>query len=196
MHPVYAIVAAPAVEPVSLAEAMLHVRQDSDAEGSLITLLIAVARESLEKQYNLYLCTQTVDAFFPGFGDSDRIRIPRGPIVSVSSVKYTDAADLQSTVASTLYDADTRRGYVILKDAAAWPSAALRPMDPVVIRCVMGFGLAADVPSSIKQAILLRLGHLYRHREEVTLGNSAIESRALAFGVDSLMGAYRNWKLA
>lgn len=196
MNPVYSIVTAASEEPVTLAEAAAHVRQDSSDDDSTLTRLIAAARGSIEKQYNMYLVTQTVDAFYPGFGGSDRIRIPRGPLQSVTSVKYTNTADTEATFSTASYDVDPRRGYVVLKDAALWPTAILRPLDPVVIRCVMGYGAASAVPAEIKQAILLRLGHLYRHREEVTLGNSAIESTALAVGVGHLMSLHRNWKLA
>ena len=194
MDPVYKLITAPTVEPVTLAQAAAHVRQDSSADDAILTVLITAARMSIEKQYGLYLCTQTVDVYYPSFGNCDRLKVYRGPLASVTSVKYTDSADTENTFASTSYDVDIRRGEIVLKYAASWPTATMRPSDPVVIRGVFGYGAAAAVPSNITQALLLRLGHLYSHREEVTLGNTAVEARALAVGVDHLMSLDRNWK--
>ena len=195
MTSLYTLVTAPATEPVTLAEAAAHVRQDSSDDDAVLSRLIEAARISIEKQYNIYLVTQTVDVFFPCFPGGDTLRIPRGPLQSVTSVKYTDSSDTQSTFASTSYDADTRLGAVRLKYSGTWPTATLSPTNPVVVRCVMGYGAAADVPAHIQQSILLRIGHLYAHRDEITLGAISIESKAMSVGVDHLMSLDRNWRL-
>jgi uncharacterized phiE125 gp8 family phage protein len=193
--PVYQLVTAPASEPVTLAEVQAHVRQDSSADDTYLTALITVARAAVEDECNTALITQTWDVFHAGFPACEYIRLPRGPIASVSSVKYTLADDTEQTFSNTKYDVDTRRGRVVLKDSQLWPSETLRPMDPVVIRCVLGYGNAAAVPTPIRQAILLIIGHLYEHREEVSLGNVAIEAKAIAKGADALLSRYRYYSL-
>jgi uncharacterized phiE125 gp8 family phage protein len=193
MTPVYSSVTAPGEEPVTLAEAAAQVRQDSTADDAYLIRCIKAARASIEKQFNLYICTQTVDAHFPGFPRDNYFKINRGPLVSVSSVQYVTSSDQTLTFAATNYDVSTHRQQIVLKYAATWPLATLRPLDPVTVRCVMGYGGAAVVPENVKQAILLRIGHLYAHREEITLGAIAIESKALMVGVDHLMAPERRY---
>ncbi len=198
MTPVYQLVpleeGETLVEPVDLATAAAHVRQDSTDDNAVLERLITVARVSIEKDYGLYLIERSVDVYFPGFGPKNFIRIPRGPLQSVTSVKYTDSDDDESTFASSNYDVDIRRGRVVLKDSALWPTATLRPMDPVVIRCVMGYASADEVPANIIQSMLLRLGHLYEHREEITVStNAQLEAKAMRVGVDHLMTPDRSY---
>jgi uncharacterized phiE125 gp8 family phage protein len=193
--PVYQLVTAPATEPVTLAEVAAHVRQDSSADDAYLTALITVARQAVEDELNTALISQTWDAFYSGFPACEYLRLPRGPIASVSSVKYTLANDVEQTFSNLKYDTDIRRGRIVLKDSQLWPSETLRPMDPVVVRVVMGYGAAANVPTPIKQAILLIIGHLYEHREEVTLSNVAMQAQAIAKGADALLSRYRYYSL-
>lgn len=193
MQPVYRLITAPAAEPVTLTEASAHVRQDSNADDTYLTTCIAAARASLEKEYNLYLVTQTVEMLAQCFPYEEYMRITRGPLQSVTSVKYVTTDDTEYTFAAANYDANIERQRITLKYGKTWPVATLKPSDAVVVRMVVGYGNAANVPAHIKQAILLRVGHLYAHREEVTLGAIALESKALLVGVDHLMRLERNW---
>jgi uncharacterized phiE125 gp8 family phage protein len=193
MQPVYRIITAPASEPVTLAEAALHVRQDSTDDNADLTRCIEASRRSIEKQYNLFIVTQTVEMLLPYFPAQDFMRITRSPIQSLTSLKYITSDDTEYTFASTEYDLNIERQRITLKYGKSWPSATLKPSDAVVVRMVMGYGTESQVPAHIKAALLLRIGHLYAHREEVTLGTVALESKALMVGVDHLMTLERNW---
>lgn len=193
MHPVYRIITAPAEEPITLAEAAAHVRQDSSADDADLTRCIEAARRSIERQYGLYIITQTVDVLLPCFPMDDFIRLMRGPIQSLTSIKYTTSDDTQYTFAATDYDLNIERQRITLKYGKTWPTATLKPSDAVALRLVMGYGDDVAVPAHVKAALLLRIGHLYAHREEITLGAIALESKALAVGVDHLMSLERNW---
>jgi hypothetical protein len=59
--------AAPAEEPITLAEAKLHVRQDGTADDDLITALIVAARRSCETRLRQALVTQTWDLYLDAF---------------------------------------------------------------------------------------------------------------------------------
>ena len=195
MQPVYSLVSAPAAEPVTLAEAALQVRQDSADDNAILTLLIGATREAFEAEHNIYFVTQTVDAHYPGFPGLDFIRIPRGPMQSITSIKYTTSDDTEYTLAAANYDVDARRGRIVLKDGKQWPVATLRPMDAVVVRCVMGFGGAAAVPQRAKHALLMTLDHLYNHRSDVIVGNTAVEAKRMARASEYLMAGLRYWAL-
>ena len=57
------LITAPTTEPVTLAEARLHLRLDSDftADDDLIEVLIQSAREAAEQELGVALITQPVD---------------------------------------------------------------------------------------------------------------------------------------
>ena len=58
----------------------------------------------------------------------------------------------------------------------------------VTVRFVAGYGAASAVPETVKAAIKLLVGHLYEHREAVTLGHL---SRSLQYGLERLLWPYK-----
>lgn len=59
---------------------------------------------------------------------------------------------------------------------------------PGVLTLVCGFGQAQDVPASIRQWMLLRIGALYEQRESLVSGNTMSTS---PYGfADALLDAY------
>jgi len=175
------VVTPPVAEPVTLAEAKLHLRVDHSDEDAYITALITASREWCESYLSGSICQQTkalIMSYFPYYH-----RLPGGPVQSVSSVVYMDEnGDAQ------IVDADTYRltgdGYLSLEWGQSWPTgyacdvtityvAGYPPEvttelveeegeDPVEVETT---DYAANVPASIKQAILLLAGALYENRE-------------------------------
>lgn len=180
------LISAPASEPVALADARLHLRVTATGtpaahpDDSLISALIVAARQHVEAVTGRALVTQTWEWRAPDFPASGRIELPHAPLASVAHVKYYDAADALQTFASTNYRVhapagDTALpGCVELVDGAAWPGTAYRS-DAVVVRYVAGYGNAAAVPAALRAAMLLIVGHLYEHRENVVVGETATE---------------------
>lgn len=194
------IVTPPTEEPVSLAEAKVHLRlpDEEHPEDDLVAMLIAVARERIEAAVSRRLVTQTVDLFldaFPfgggfylrsirerGWGPDylprcQVIAIPDPPLQSITSVKYLDADGVLQTLDPSAYrwKASTRApGRVEPALNGSWPTAA-DLFDAVQVRYVAGYGAASAVPKSAKAAILLLVGHLYENREEVVTGTIATE---------------------
>lgn len=160
--------AAPAVEPVTLAEAKRHANVVASDDDDLITALIVAAREQVESDTGRALITQTwrlkLHAFF-----ADKLELPRPPLQSVTSVKYLDLSEVEQTLAATYYDVDTDRepGVIWRDEDATWPSTS-DEVNAVTITYKAGYGnAAANVPGRAKQAILLLVGHWYRCREAV-----------------------------
>ena len=116
------LVIPPAEEPVSLAEAKLHLRVDFPDDDALIVSLIAAARMAAETLTGRQLVTarwKLVLDSFPGpslmgvpAGRSfslpgHAILLPKCPLQSVVSLQYLDMASTTQTMPSSDYTVDT-----------------------------------------------------------------------------------------
>ena len=182
----------PAAEPVSLTEAKAHCRVDISDDDTLITSLITVAREVVEAIARRALVTQTLELTADEFPEGDTITVPRPPLQSVTSIKYTDEDETESTFSSDYYivDTDSEPGRIVLKSDYSWPSDTLQAANGVRTRFVAGFGGAADVPQKYKQAVLLLVGHYYENRE-MAISTGAVP-KEIPMGVAALLWLDRN----
>ena len=100
----------PAKEPVSLAEAKLHLKIEATdtGEDSLIKRLIVVARRRAEVSTGRALVTQTWTLALDGF-PGGVIEVPRPPLSSVTSITYIDPEGATQTVAADRYRVDAQR---------------------------------------------------------------------------------------
>lgn len=186
------LITAPATEPVTASEAKSHLRVDTTADDTLIGTLITAARQHVENHLRRALITQTWELVMDAFPAGDVIRLPRPPLVSVTSIKYTDVAGSESTFSSAAYvvDTDSTKGRVVLKSGETWPSDTLAAANGVRVRYVAGYGEASAVPRPIRQAILLLIGTLYENRESVLVAQGVTVAQ-LPFGVEALLMPYR-----
>ena len=108
---------------------------------------------------------------------------------SVQSITYIDEAGATQTLAPSAYVLDdvTAPGWVLPVLDTDWPTTQ-DTVNAVRVRFTTGYGAAGDVPAGIKAWILLRVGTLYRFREEFQAGTVA----ELPGGfVDRLLDPYR-----
>lgn len=182
------VVTAPTAEPVSLTEAKLHCRVDESADDALITALITAAREEIERMSYHALMPQTLELVLDAW--QMPIVLPYPPLTSVTSIKYVDEDAVETTWSSTNYlvSVDRIPALIVLKPNKELPSVTLYPQEAIRVRYVAGYATAAAVPQSLKQAMLLLIGHWYENRESVTVGAVA---RDIPFGVDALVRSYR-----
>ena len=185
------LITAPAAEPVSTSEAKSHLRVDTTADDTYIGTLITVARQNVESHLRRALISQTWEVVLDDF-PAGVIRLPKPPLASVTSIKYTDDEGNESTDSSDNYvgDSDTEPGRVVLKSGESWPSDTLAAANGVRVRYVAGYGSAAAVPNPIRQAILLLIGTLYENRESVLVAQGVTVAQ-LPFGVEALLMPYR-----
>ncbi len=160
------------------------------SDDSLLTALIQAAREYAEGYQNRALCTQTWELVLDDWPSDDYLEIPLPPLQSITDIKYKDTSGVESTLAATNYitDIDSFLGRVVLAYGCSWPSVDLYPAGGIRIKFVAGYGLAADVPQTTKQALLLLIGFWYANRESVNIGNIISE---LPFSVKALLGMNR-----
>lgn len=181
----YTLVTAPATEPVSLSEAKSYLRVDGTDDDTLITSLIATARRSVEDYIKRPLITQTRKLTMDGFADyeegcinpgfeigptpflvdgSQAIQLAWLPLQSITSIKTTDTANVQTTVSSGVYTVDAANGRVLLNDGQSWPTS-LRARAAVEITFVCGYVAATDVPAPVKQAIIQYINAMFYNRQ-------------------------------
>lgn len=186
------LITGPAEEPVSLAEAKLHLRVEHAADDDLITTLITAAREQAEHATGRVFVTQTWERVRDAF-PAVELELGKAPVQAITSVSYIDSAGASQVLASAAYslDADTPDGWLLPAEGYAWP-ATLDTANAVRVRFTCGYGdTAAAVPAGIRAWIKLRLGTLYRQREEVSAG---VSLSALPGGyADRLLDPYRSW---
>lgn len=163
------LVAAPSVEPISLAELKLHVRTSGSAEDTLLAIYIAAARRKAEGELGRALVNQTwrqtID-FFPTENNGE-IKLLMPTVSSITSVTYIDADGDQQTLSAASYvlDSATSPGWLLPADGEEWPETD-DVINAVSITFVAGYGAAgSDVPADIRSWVLLTAGFLYANRE-------------------------------
>ena len=188
------LVAAPATEPLTLAELKSHLRVDLVDDDTLITGIGIVAREVVEDLTGLRLITQTWKLILDRFPLRRWIEIPLGPSSAISSVKYrdTDGTQFTQTAGEYIADTDSIKARVVLKDDFDWPDPDLdlQVVNAVEIEFIVGYGAAAAVPERLKTAIKLIVGHYYENREAVAL-RPGTTFQELPMGVQALLAPMR-----
>lgn len=180
------VITPPAEEPVTLAEAKLHLKVDTTDEDARIAALVRAAREWCEQFQARAFVTQQLRLHLPRFPSGRLIWLPRPPLVSVQAVRYVLEDGTQQTFPAASYLAATASepGAVVLAPDASWPSDSLQPGVPVTVDYTAGYGGPTAVPERVRQAMLLLIGHWFENREATTVG---AVSRALEFSVEALL---------
>lgn len=187
----FSVVTAPVATPISADEAKGHSRIDISDDDELVGGFVQAATDWVETFLRRSLVTRTYDLFLDAWPNDGTIVIPRPPLVSVASVKYTDDVGSEATLASSNYVVDVagQPGSVVLKAASSWPNVTLQVVNGVVVRFDAGYGLAVDVPQVFKQAIYLLTAHFYEFREQAISGTTITE---VPMGVKALLSPYRD----
>ncbi len=162
----------PVEEPVSKAEAKRHLLIDVETldYDDEVTRLIVAARQHFERETNRSLVSRTVRLDLRNFpGSCGAIRLPFGPVVSVTSITYIDQSDPPATVDAADYVVDLTPDVPTITPAwdETWPTMTPRP-GGVSVTYVAGYGAAAAVPDDARHAILLIVGHWFNTREAVS----------------------------
>ena len=156
----------PDAEPITLAEALTHLRESADggANDAYITSLITVARMDCEDRTERTLINTPLVLKLDAFPEAIELRSP--PVVSVTALKYFDAAGVEQSVnlADTLLDPASEPCWLVPATGKAWPTAQTR-VNAVTVEYTAGYGATpASVPAPLKHWILLAIGEMYENR--------------------------------
>ena len=179
---------APAEEPVTTAEAKLHLRVDHGDEDAYIDTLVATARQQIEAITRRALVNTPFALKLDAF--PTEIRPPRSPLSSVSSITYVDTDGATQTLSVSVYsvDTDTEPGRISLAFEQSWPDIR-EQNNAVVITFVAGYGSAAtDVPAALRETVKLLLAHYYEFRQPVISGTIATK---IPLHIESLIWIHR-----
>ncbi len=154
------LITAPAIEPVTLAEAKADLRIDHDDDNALLERHIAEAREWVEQLLQIKLLFQTWELVIDKFPPSE-IKLPFGPVNSIVSILYDDAGGLEQTVAPGTYTLDNINVDAwVIPGAGGWPSS-FDGINAARVRFQAGVATAAELPGPIKQAIRVKVQESY-----------------------------------
>lgn len=171
----------PSIEPVTVAEAMAHLRQIEDDEESLVAAYVSAARERVENYCNRPF-TQATFAILPDAMPTGDLALALPfPVTTIDSVTYRDSDGDEQTWDGANYSLDAVRG--VMRPADTWP-------DGSDLRVNVTAGDASSprvLPAPIRAAILLYTADLYEVRQAHVIGASVAENPA----AEMLMDPYR-----
>lgn len=175
---------------LTLAEAKAHLRipTANTDEDDYITDLCSAATTHIQSTTDrvcvsgTYLLTRDTLATC--------MEIPRAPIISLDSLVLTDEDGSETTVSSSVYGLDTTTvpPRLRLRTNQSYPTVSLGNIEPVKITFTAGYGSTASVPTDLKHAAKLFVGHFFEIREPVVLGTIATR---VPLSVEALLASYK-----
>jgi len=179
-----ALVTGATTQPLTVLEAKRHLRLPASVneDDALLISLIDAATSSAEDYTRRSFVTQTWKLFLDDWPKSVRdewwngvregpiggvhtgeLRLPLGPLQSVTHVKTYDDSDVATTFSAASYYVDTAKERIVLRQGQAWPTWE-RVANGIEIQYVTGFGEMGTVPSSIRRALREHVAYMYEHR--------------------------------
>lgn len=187
------LITPPAAEPITLAEAKLHLRVSGAAEDTLVTMLIGAARRMCEARTDRALITQTWELALDAWPSADgAVELARMPVQSTTQVQYvpsgaTALVDLAGAAWTLDILSDSTAGWLL--PVGAWPATA-DLANAVRVRFVAGYGAdGSAVPEDLRAWMLLAIGTLYANRESIDSTGKSGELPGRFW--DSLLDPYR-----
>lgn len=161
--------------PVTLADLKAHLRVDGSDEDTIIQSYLDAAIAKVEDDLASVLQKATCRFSLKSWPRGGEFRLPRYPLVSVTSITYLEESEVTpTTLTSTLYRAETDAipPRVVMKQDQLFPVESLETGYPIVVTFVAGYEDGA-VPDTALHAIRLLAAHWYLHREPVITGTIA-----------------------
>jgi len=187
----FEVITPPTQTPVSLDQAKSHLRVDHADDDAAILAMIKAATSMAEEFLRRALCTQTIKLALPTF-PSCSIVLPRPPVQSIVAVRYVTEDGLTATIANidpdVVYELDEFEYLVVLRPGKSWPVTATH-RTAAFVEYVAGYTSPELIPESIRQAILMTVGHFFANREDAITGTIAA---AMPKGAESLLWPFRH----
>jgi uncharacterized phiE125 gp8 family phage protein len=187
-------------EPVTLAEAKLHLRVDLSDDDALITAMISAAREMVERYTSRTLIYTAYRLTMDNWPYD--IELPRSPAVEAAAnlitgiayitprIRYYDGDGNQQTMTYAAGDfeilLDNNPPLLVLPPSGIWPVTYPLQRGAIEIDWIAGYGSASTgIPQLLRLAIMMLVAHWYEHREAVGSFGSEVP-----LAVDSVLRLY------
>ena len=157
-----------ASEPLSLSEVKEFLRVDHSDDDTTLAIMISAAREMCEQYTRQIMLTTTIEEFYDTFPNytpqwMDTVYLSRGPVQSITSVKYVDSLGDEQTISSVNYRTDLISQPSRIVSENGW-NATKDTVNAVVVRYVVGYSSASDIPAPLRQGMLLVISEMYENR--------------------------------
>ena len=184
------LLAGPAEEPVSLAEAKAFLKVDGNAEDSLIMTLIGAARLHVEGVTGKALLAQSWRVVLDDWPDYGIVKLPVSPLMAITEISATDGNGASHTVPLDQFGSEPDR-LIVPRVVVGMP--ALQERQGIEIDYVAGFGTEPEeVPADLRQALLGLVAHWHEHRDAVIVAGSGA---VVPSGFDRLLAAHKRVRL-
>lgn len=187
------LTAAPAVEPITVEDAKMHLRIDHGDEDMLLASLIAASRLQVEAVLDAALITQSWSLELDDWPDGRELHLPIWPVQSVEAVRISDRDGEMVELGAEAFSLDgASKPPRLVSISGDWPSPGTRALG-IEILFTAGFGNSAnDVPPPIRQALLMLVAHWYEHREPVETGKP---TASIPEAISALLMPYRTVRI-
>lgn len=178
----YKITSEPATEPVTLAEAREHLRNEGlTADDDYITALITVARKWVENYCSRALITQTWKQSWDLVPDDACFELAINPLVSISSFNYYDENGSQQSYTTYQTDTQSEVTKLVPNVDTTFPSIELGRLNAIDVTFVAGYGAASDVPDDIKHAIKILIAYFYDENRSGTGMGKTVQAPRIVY---------------
>jgi uncharacterized phiE125 gp8 family phage protein len=155
------LVTAPTVDAVTIEQAkkQCEIAESDTAHDEHLYQLIDRARDEFEADCDLCISPQTWRVYTDHIKDG--MQLQKGPIQSITSIKYYDSGNTLQTLATSVYGFDVANRKIRLKYDQVWPAYATR-WDAWEITYICGF---TTLPPMAVQAMLILIEKYFLGRE-------------------------------
>jgi uncharacterized phiE125 gp8 family phage protein len=165
----YAIRTLTAIDAITTAidteAAKAHLRVDFDDEDEEILDQVKAAQNRIEQHTSALLTPRSLEMTIDAFPCRAPICIPRSPVTSIDSIKYTDSSGDEQTLDPSAYRwsaSDAQR--ILPAFSSEWPSAVA--CEPGAIRITFTAGYAeGECPPLLVRALKRLTAFYYENRE-------------------------------
>ena len=185
--------------PVTVAEAVTHLRLGSvtTEESAELQVMIDTAYEWAESFCNRSFVagtkTKTFDDFPPirTARKQQGLALCGGVVSGITSVTYYDSDFVQQTLAADQYRlvVGSGRSQIYPAMGGDWPTDVASEAGHISVAYSVGDD--ANVPSSVKSAILLILGSLYENREQGVIDTAGLATVKAPVAAEHLLFPYK-----